>query len=335
MLSTVMRARVSIGVLLATLSCARLGNLGAGQGRLLLRDASRLPNGDPGRAGPYSVDARGWNFPFEGHTIQVVSYRPANASRAVPGVVFIPGRAAAEDQYESYGRLLASHGLYVLVRGGYDYFHPDDELVREIRAMGAWLAAQPGIDRSRMGVAGHSMGGRNAIAAAAQDPLFRAIVGIDPGSPTAIPIIEHVLPTVRAPLLLIGAERGWRAMQICSERRTNYEQYFKHAPAGTVEMELVGADHVQLMDHPDGFGMFICRSGTADSTMVRTLSRRATAAFLLEHLTGAPHVPLDFGELTRVRVRAVAAPTIQGAATDVHESRDTPQRNGHANESRE
>ena len=200
--------------------------------------------------------------------------------------------------------MLASHGFVVIVRSGYGYFYEDDVLVREIRAIGAWLARQTFVDPARIGVAGHSMGGRNAIVAAAQDPLFHAVVGNRSGSPTAAPVIEHIVGTLRVPLLLIGAEVGWRAMQICSTRVTNYEQYFRNAPPGTVEMELVGADHVQLMDEPDRLGMFICRSGTADSTMVRTLSRRATTAFLAEHLAGAPSTPLEFGTLVRVRVRA-------------------------------
>jgi dienelactone hydrolase len=290
-----------------------MGSLPAGHGPLLTRDASRLPPGDPGRPGSHDVVANGWSFPFQHGSVPVVMYRPRDIAARAPAVVFIPGRASPEDQYESYGRLLASHGFVVLVRSGYGFSHPDDVLVREIREMGAWLAAQSYVDPQRIGVAGHSMGGRNAIVAAAQDPLFRAVVGIDPGSPTAAPVIRNVVGTLHAPLLLIGAEVGWRAMQICSTRATNYEQYFAHAPPGTVEVELRGADHVQLMDEPDRFGMFVCRSGTADSTMVRVLSRRATAAFLLEHLAGGAHIPFEFGDYERVRIRAGNKPN--GAAS--------------------
>lgn len=310
---------VALFCLLQTGCAARIGALRSGTGALLARDTSRLPAGDPGRPGRYGVDAVGFNFRFEGREIPVVLYKPLGLAGRGPAVAFLPGRASPEDQYESYGRLLASHGFVVLVRGGYDFFHTDDVMIREIRAMGAWLAARPEVDPTRVAVAGHSMGGRNAIAAAAQDPLFRAVVGIDPGSPTAAPVISHVVGTLTVPLLLIGAEVGWRAMSICSTRETNYEQYFRHAPPGTVELELRGADHVQLMDEPDRFGMFICRSGTADSSTVRTLSRRATSAFLLEHLMGAPHVALDFGRSTVVRVRAGEDPrTPPPAAHDPH-----------------
>jgi dienelactone hydrolase len=302
--------------------CARFGNLGSGTGALLARDTARLPAGDPGRPGRYGVEAVGWNFRFEGGAVPVVLYSPVGLRGRAPAVVFLPGRASPEDEYESYGRLLASHGFVVLVRGGYGFFHADDVLVREIRAMATWLGNRPNVDPARLGVAGHSMGGRNAIVAAAQDARFRAVVGIDPGSPTARPVIERVVGTLRVPLLLIGAEVGWRAMSICSTRETNYEQYFRNAPPGTVELELRGADHVQLMDEPDRFGMFICRSGTADSRMVRTLSRRATTGFLLEHLAGAAPTSLDFGPLTNVRVRlnddanAAAPPRAAGSQPD-------------------
>src|SRR5262249_36732008 len=105
------------------------------------------------------------------------------------------------------------------------------------------------------------------------------------------------------PLLIIGADHAINGRAICGKRETNYERYFEHAPPGTVELELLGADHMQVMDDPDRFGMSICRAGTADSQTVRTLSRRATVAFFEEHLRGAPPTSLQFGEIARVRVK--------------------------------
>jgi dienelactone hydrolase len=316
-----MRQVVGVVVVLGLLpGCAgRIGKLSPGPGALLASDTVQLPAGDPGRPGRHGVAASGFEFPFEEATIRMVLYTPTGLRAPAPAVVFLPGRASPEDEYESYARLLASHGFVVLVRSGYSYFHPDDVLVREIRAMGTWLARRPDVDPTRIGVAGHSMGGRNAIVAAAEDPQFRAVVGIDPGSPTAKPVIANVVGTLTVPLLLIGAEVGWRAAKICSTRETNYEQYFREAPEGTVQVELRGADHVQLMDEPDRFGLFLCRSGTADSREVRTASRRATTAFLLEHLTGAPPVALDFGTLTNVQTRRRAkAPPPPSAEPAAH-----------------
>jgi hypothetical protein len=132
------------------------------------------------------------------------------------------------------------------------------------------------------------------------------VVAIEPGGPDSPDVIQRVVGTLRAPLLLIGAELATTGRAICGRRQTNYERYFEHSPKGTVELELRGADHMQVMDDPDRFGMSICRTGTADSLKVRTLSRRATVAFFEEHLRGAPHTSLEFGDIARVRIRSAS-----------------------------
>jgi dienelactone hydrolase len=291
---------------IAASGCARYGNLGSGNTAQLLRDATLLPDGDPARVGPYAVRAEGLELQWDGERFPVVAYRPVAYHGLSPAVVFLPGRFSPEDEYEGYGRLLASRGYVVVVRGRYSWFHPDTALVHEARALAAWLANEPGVDAKRIGVAGHSMGGCDSIAAAAQDPRFRAVVAIEPGGPDSPEVIQRVVGSLRVPLLLIGAEVATKGNAICGKRQTNYERYFEHSPEGTVELELRGADHMQVMDDPDRFGMGMCRVGTADSQAVRTLSRRATVAFFEEHLRGAPHASLELGDIARVRVRSAA-----------------------------
>jgi hypothetical protein len=126
-------------------------------------------------------------------------------------------------------------------------------------------------------------------------------------------VIHRVVGELRVPLLLIGAEVATKGNAICGKRETNYARYFEHAPKGTVELELLGADHMQVMDDPDRFGMSICRVGTADSRTVRTLSRRATVAFFDEYLRGMPHTTLQFGDIARVRVQSGGASRADGA----------------------
>src|SRR6185436_15493830 len=108
-------------------------------------------------------------------------------------------------------------------------------------------------------------------------------------------VIERIVGTLRVPLLVIGAEVATNGAAICGKRETNYQRYFEHAPPGTIELELRGADHLQVMDDPDRFGMGMCRVGTADSRRVRTLARRATVAFFEQHLRGMAPAVLDEG----------------------------------------
>ncbi len=283
--------------------CARVGPLGSGTGAVLSGDAAYLGPDDLGRPGPFGVEAEGLVFPYPDGDFPIVVYRPAGVTAPAPAVVFLPGRFAPEAQYESYGRLLATRGQVVVMRGRYSWFHPDATLAKEAVALGQWLANQPYVDSTRIGVAGHSMGARAAIVAAVDDPHFHAVVAIDPGGAASIPVLDHVIGKLRAPLLLIGAEVAWQGWKICAPRDTNYEHYFERAPVGTVELTLLGADHVQVMDEPDAFGQGICRVGTADSRVVRTNSRRATLQFFEEHLRGAPHTPFEAGGNVTVRVR--------------------------------
>jgi dienelactone hydrolase len=270
---------------------------------VLTRDAAYLPPDDVGRPGPYGVAAEGREFSYPSGDFPIVVYRPIGALGPAPAIVFLPGRFASEAQYESYGRLLASRGNVVVVRGRYSWSHPDKTLANEAIALERWLSSQKDVDPKRIGVAGHSMGARDAILAAAKDPHFRAVVAIDPGGPRSIPVLDHVIGKLEVPLLLIGAEVGWRGWDICSPRDTNYEKYFDRAPAGTMELTIFGADHVQLMDDPDAFGQVVCRVGTADSRVVRTASRRATVQFFDEHLHDAEQVAFQTGRVAMIRFR--------------------------------
>ena len=281
--------------------CARIGDLGGGLGRTLESDARTMGQHEgPGYPGRYMVDAIG--LEPAGAPGPFALYRPRGVLTPLPAVVFLPGRFSPEDQYESYGRLLASHGFVVLVLGRYGPQHTDAALVADTRWLVDWMTAQDFVDARRIGVAGHSMGGRDAIWAAVEDERLRGVVSIDPGGSSSYPVIYGVVHRLRAPLLLIGAELAWRGDEVCAPRSTNYQRFFAQAPPGTLELTIRGADHVQLMDEPDRMGQYICRVGTADSTRVRSVARAATVQFFEETLNGAPHRTYD-GDLAFVRIR--------------------------------
>ena len=83
---------------------------------------------------------------------------------------------------------------------------------------------------------------------------------------------------------------------------TNYLRFFERAPAGTVELTLRDADHVQMLDEPDRFGYGICRNGTADSRQVRIVARRATVGFFLQHLQGGSALSKPAPDQAMIRV---------------------------------
>ncbi len=293
---------VPMALALLLVDCVRMGSLPPGPGAALARDARQLRRGDWAGPGPEMVTAGGMDI----GRFAIVLYRPARMERPAPAVVFLPGLMAPEFQYESYARDLASRGFVVAVRGGYGPFRSDAELRDDASFIADWLVASGLVDPARLGVAGHSRGAKDAVWAAAVDIRFRAVVALEPDDQGPISVIHVALGALHAPLMLIGAQVAWRGWDVCCPRDHNYERFFEQAPAGTVEVMLRNADHVQVMDDPDFPGQRICRVGTADSFTVRTLARRALVAFFAEHLQGAPAADLALGDDGTLRVKTTA-----------------------------
>jgi len=268
----------------------------------LVNDARKMPKAELAGPGLQRVDATRVKVLYEGESLEVALYKPVRPQTPAPAIVFLPGRMATDDQYESYARALASRGFVVAVRSWYSLFRSDLELAYDAKVIADWLVQAQGIDSKKIGIAGHSMGGKDAVLAAAKYGGFASVVAIDPDDNGNVSVVHGLLASLQAPLLLIGAEVGWRASRVCAPLATNYQRFFERAPAGTVELMLRDADHVQMLDEPDRFGYGICRCGTADSRQVLITARRATVAFFLQHLQGGPALPKPTHGLARVRV---------------------------------
>jgi hypothetical protein len=269
-------------------ACARLGDLGGGVRGVLAEDARVLSRADPAAPGTgdviaYGTTVGGWDDGFP-----AVIYRPAQQRGPLPAVVFLPARAAPEWQYESYGRDLASRGFVVAMRGWYGFLRTDPELAEDARRLARWLIGERLADPAHLGVAGHSMGGKSGILAAlAGVPRFGAVVAIDPDENGYTHVARGPIARLTSPLLVLGMELAVKAFRLCATPDGNYRSFFAHAPPGTVELTVLGADHVQPMDKPDEPGMGICRVGTADSQKVRLIARGAMVRFFEQHLLDA------------------------------------------------
>jgi hypothetical protein len=306
MLDTEMLRTVVLCLLPLFAACSRVGNLGSGVRGVLADDARTLPADDPSAPGASPVIAYGTKIGSWAHRLPVVVYRPTDQKGPLPAVVFLPARSAPEWQYESYGRALASHGFVVAMRGWYSFFRTDPELAGDARRIASWLVDEKLADPAHLALAGHSMGGKSSILAAIDDPRFAAVVAIDPDENGRTWVARGPIERLRAPLLVLGMELAYKAIRLCATPDGNYRSFFAHAPAGTIEMTLLGADHVQLMDKPDFPGMGICRVGTADSQKVRFLARGALVRFLEQHLYGLQRaLPAGPGIAQRVKTAAL------------------------------
>lgn len=297
---------LALGALGLATGCARLGPLGPGLESALWRDAQFLATGDLGGPGPLAVDGVGLEVRRGNAHFRAALYRPVELAGPLPAVVFLPGYLAPEDQYESYARSLASRGFLAAVHARFPAFVTDREMVDAATDVADWLVADESADPGRLGIAGHSMGGKAAVLATAADSRFRAAVSIDPDDRGEMPV-DDALARLEVPLLLVGAEDAWKAADICANRDHDYRHFFAKAPPGTMELSLVGADHVQVMDDPEAFGLGICRCGTADSRTVRVVARRALVAFFLSHLTGSQPPTFDTNGIGRLRIQQGSA----------------------------
>jgi dienelactone hydrolase len=284
--------RIHTGLIIAgillffAVGCNRAGMLVPSE--TLTKDAVDMSEGDLAGPGPQQVVSTRIVVAAQGEDLSVALFQPVHSPEHAPAIVFLPGRMAPDDQYESYARALASRGFIVAVRGWYSLFTSDIELAHDANAIADWLVRTHGVDSRKIGVAGHSMGGKDAVLAAAQYGVFASVVAIDPDDNGNVSVVHGLLAWLRAPLLIIGAEVAWRASSVCAPKATNYRRFFERAPPGTVELTLRDADHVQMLDEPDRFGYGICRCGTADSRQVRITTRRATVGFFVQHLMGGP-----------------------------------------------
>ncbi len=65
-------------------------------------------------------------------------YRPIQSELHPAAIVFLPGRMATDDQYQSYARALASRGFIVAVHGWYSLFTTDLELAHDAQVIADW-----------------------------------------------------------------------------------------------------------------------------------------------------------------------------------------------------
>lgn len=238
----------------------------------------------------FVANTREIELPDEETDVTLTLFIPKKIDRNMPAVIFLPGVMAEIDQYASYANALAEQGILVAMHHWYTPLSGDVEIAHDAKAMAKWLTESLKVDKNRLGIAGHSFGAKDAILAESIWGKFAAIVAIDPDNSGDISAVDDFVPNLKSPLMLIGAEVGWKGPELCAPINANYLRFFEKAPSGTIELTLKGADHVQMLDDAERFGYTICRVGDADSSETHDLALKATLAFFRQHLLGGPSV---------------------------------------------
>lgn len=158
------------------------------------------PNDPIEQPGPYSAQISELEWPdplFPAITLRASFYQPQTVAEPAPMVMLLPGFGARHFDYRAYAHQLASHGIAVLgFTPGVSSINPFDGqhdvlAAQIIRVLDLFLlsAEAQAIDPNRLGLLGHSLGGKLAFYAASLDPRFSLVMALDPvnsGGPPCI-----------------------------------------------------------------------------------------------------------------------------------------------------
>ena len=187
----------------------------------------------------------------------------AEEAKPAPLVVFVPGYLEPPLFYQSYGKSLASWGYATLVVhfiGLSDQQHLEDiaEVLSWCRGVSSGSGKYQGaFDTDRIGLVGHSLGGKYALLASLSDSAICAVVALDPVDGSAEILAENSfftsftperMPEVRVPVCILGAELPGPF----NPTTENYEEFYRHATCMAEQVTLLQADHASFLDNIAG-----------------------------------------------------------------------------------
>jgi predicted dienelactone hydrolase len=224
-------------------------------------------------------------------------YLPTSAGLH-PVVSISSGTQQLAAGYAPYARRLASYGIIAVVGDDLGFLTPTPSVVSAVTYVVTTyvptsLAGHA--DMTRVGLAGHSRGGKASLIAAEQGLKGKVVAwfGLDPvdvdylGNPSAIPGIA----TIGIPLGFAGAS----VSSNCSPAYANYAVYFQACSPPAVAITIEGAGHFQFEDASKVVGPGLCTpAGTADSTTVLADAVHYMTAFFARELLGDATVGASF-----------------------------------------
>lgn len=215
-----------------------------------------------------------------------------------PVIVFNAGWNQPRVAYDGYGTQLAQWGYVCIVKFcRSDGLHTFGETraaenVAENSRLLDWAATENvrmesplygQIDMTRVGVAGHSLGGVIAVGATVSDPRIKATVDLDGSFPTAQFDPSTAVAKTDVPILYVYAPE---AKYLVDPRQP---RFYDLTPAPTLEVTIHGADHLDLLDSitgPTYVAEIFSPGGGQDAQTVRDIATRYMVAWFNVYLKG-------------------------------------------------
>lgn len=238
-------------------------------------------------------------------TMDVRLYLPSDLSAGpFPLIILSHGFQLNGEGYNVLGDRLASHGFVVVSPSYGDSLFSalsHTALAEIVVATIDWASAQNAtsgsplfghLDLDRIGVTGHSRGGKQSIYAAILDPRIKAVFGIDPvdsgppvggSDPVAFPsLTPERMGSLTVPFAAVGAGHGGETTLFglgpaCAPTADNYHAYFEASGSPAFEYLVVDAGHLDFVDSC-GFLCTTCAQG-GDATIGRNFAAQTAVAF--------------------------------------------------------
>ncbi|HEX8803536.1 MAG TPA: hypothetical protein VF743_05070 [Acidimicrobiales bacterium] len=216
---------------------------------------------------------------FGGGTI----YYPTDTSQGTFGAVAVaPGYTATSSSYSWMGPRIASQGFVVFLINTNSVFDfpasRGDQLLAALDYLVNSSSVRGRVDRNRLAVAGHSMGGGGTLEAALDRPSLQAAIPLQPWN------TRTNFSGVLVPTMIIGAENDTIAPVA-----QHSEPFYNSIPASSEKayLELNGADHLvgttpdttqakfmivwlkRYVDNDTRYEQFICPPPPAPSTAIQ------------------------------------------------------------------
>lgn len=249
---------------------------------------------DPATTGPATFTTRTAAIPGTSGSRTVTStvFTPSSAGPR-PLVVVSPGFQLDRAQYTSYAEHLASWGFVVILttyaESGFSISH--EAIAADVPKVIDWALADTtlAIDAQKIGLAGHSLGGKISVRAASLDARVKAVVGWDPvDSTNGGSVAPERVTGLTARLAVVGETTNATTTsafgQACAPAAENFQTFYTAAPGPALQVTVTGADHMDWVDDPGCFVCGFCDAGAADAALTRTITRRLNVAWLRRHL---------------------------------------------------
>ncbi len=274
----------------------------------VVEDTTVGPMPDPDQVGAYGVATATAQVSQGGRNTPVKAYIPQGVMGKVPVVIFMPGAQLQANQYDQMLTRLASHGFVVIgADPQFSVFSGNHvEMAKDAKAVVDWAVGGAApfaavVDVQKIGVTGHSLGGKVSVMLANTDPRVKALLGIDPvngGSPltgytAALPdVVPEQVQNLAIPLGFAGEttdSSGGLMGQDCAPAAQNFQTFSAAATSATwsAEWTFTGADHMDFLDNPNcGMTCNMCVAGTADPAVVKAGMWTLEVAFFRLHFYG-------------------------------------------------